>query len=152
MNNVVSTAPVDPSTTNRVNTMAHGKLYEPDITSPNMVAAGEGSTLKQPNSAPLVTTRKNFIFIENPPEASLSAFPALQSLFINWQGAGGQVGDTVTVNFTAIEQPIAAVPGPIAGAGLPGILFASTGLLAWWRRKRFSAQFQRQRHVCLSLN
>jgi hypothetical protein len=44
--------------------------------------------------------------------------------------------DLVAMDDFIYGEPLAAVPGPIAGAGLPGVLLGVVGLLAWKGRLR----------------
>jgi hypothetical protein len=45
-------------------------------------------------------------------------------------------GNFVVSELTAEVSRPHGIPGPIAGAGVPGLILASGGLLAWWRRRR----------------
>jgi hypothetical protein len=74
-----------------------------------------------------------------------SPAPSGGSIFLDERGgtAGGLFSRAMTPgccggfdDFGLVTGFNAAVPGPIVGAGLPGLIAGCVGLLGWWRRRR----------------
>jgi hypothetical protein len=70
-------------------------------------------------------------------EASVTVSLAAESTLIEFSAANsfGAALFIDDVSLTRVTKD-PSVPGPVVGAGLPGLILASGGLLGWWRRRQ----------------
>jgi hypothetical protein len=66
------------------------------------------------------------------PDMDTAYFSGNTAFFHNNYSTPGDFARIITAD------PPAHVPGPIAGAGLPGLILASGGVLVWWRRRKIA--------------
>jgi hypothetical protein len=113
------------------------------------------SVVHQVGGTPYAIYQEDFN-ISSVPLAAGTYFLAIQAVTSNfgnflWQGTSnlgaaethnGLNGPWTTsyggglIGGVAVSLDAVAVPGPVAGAGLPGLILVGSGLLGWWRRRR----------------
>jgi hypothetical protein len=126
------------------------------ITSPNITMSGAVSPLS-PSVGPFTTFLSAIsepngttdILFRGPPIPTTLILDITGGLIgytggaLNGRSSGtrvnGPVGEAWLLSSGSLTPHTPVVPGPIAGAGLPGLILASGAFLGWWRRRRQSA-------------
>jgi hypothetical protein len=66
----------------------------------------------------------------------LPLLDGLDSVQLQFSEMMSTLGEGFSFDYAVASIATAPVPGPVAGAGLPGLILAGVGLLASWRRRR----------------
>jgi len=112
-----------------------GKLFVPQHETVTFKLGGDDDTFLAINNAVIGQLGGIHAFTSSNFSTTLDAGTYDLSIFYadRFQVAA-ELGFSVITPDVSIET--AAVPGPIAGAGLPGLMAACGALLGWWRRRR----------------